>query len=119
MNTLKYIQVVCFLMTAVFAIPAYAQTQDQTSMADLKKFQQVCKGKTAGAEVSFAHKAVIWNGTCESVFTATDRTVTLVGSEAEIYHICTNDKEATSMTINGSEVKGKCILTYTPPMPKM
>lgn len=118
MKTLNSLGVLCFSVTTLFAGSLYAQTHEQTSAADLRKFQQVCKGKTMGAEVSFAHKGVIWNGTCESTFMPTDKSTPMAGNEANIYSVCASDKDATTMTVNGNEVKGKCVLMYTPPMPK-
>jgi len=80
-------------------------------------YQKVCKGKTAGAAVTFAHRGIIWNGTCEPQFFSNAKN-TLMGDEAEIYTACQGASGANTATINGQEVQGKCALGFTPPRPK-
>lgn len=96
----------------------FAQSADREYVSNLKKFQQVCKGKSAGSEVNFAHKGVIWNGTCEHLFTANTASVNTTDSEQIAYKTCQQDAQSATMQIDGKDVKGKCVLTYTPPMPK-
>lgn len=83
--------------------------------ADL--YQKVCKGKSSGDAVTFAHRGIIWNGTCEPQFFAHSKTA-LMGNEAEIYTTCQNSSGTTIATVNGQELKGKCALGFTPPRPK-
>lgn len=40
------------------------QAAPMPSKAEQQKYMQVCKGKSEGASVSFAHQGVIYNGTC-------------------------------------------------------
>lgn len=87
------------------------------STYNAKQYQQVCKGKTEGAEVSFAYRGIIWNGSCQSQFFPT-KTATLKGDEAELNSICRTDSTAKSVNISGKEYPGKCALGYAPPMPK-
>ena len=83
---------------------------------DAQLYQKICKGKSAGDAVTFAHRGIIWNGTCEQQFFPSSKS-SLVGNETEIYNSCQGSIGATTVTINGQEVKGKCALGFTPPRP--
>lgn len=84
---------------------------------DAQLYQKVCKGKSVGDTVSFAHRGIIWNGTCEQQFFSSNK-ATISGNETEIYNTCQGSTGATTATINGQEVKGKCALGFTPPHPR-
>ncbi len=107
--------VLCGLCFAPFAASANDKV-DTTYNA--QKYQQVCKGKTQGAQVSFAHRGIIWNGTCEPQFFASSKNASIKGDEAELMSTCSGNSSATSATINGTEVKGKCALGFVPPRPQ-
>lgn len=103
-------------------INSYAQAKDSSpqshsSQNTAQKYQQVCKGKTQGADVSFAYKGVIWNGHCQSQFFPT-RVSAVKGDEKELNSICVTDPKATSIQIEGKTVKGKCALGFSPPQPR-
>lgn len=87
------------------------------STYNAKQYQQVCKGKSEGAEVSFAYRGIIWNGTCQPQFFP-NSTKGLKGDEAELRTACSADSAIKTATIAGQEYKGKCALGYAPPMPK-
>lgn len=87
------------------------------STYNAKQYQQVCKGKSEGAEVSFAYRGIIWNGTCQTQFFPTI-TKGFKGDEAELRSVCASDAAAKTASIGGQEYKGKCALGYAPPMPK-
>lgn len=105
-------------MICTLFFTAYSQANDKVeNMYDVKKFQQVCQGKSEGAEVSFAYKGIIWNGTCQPQFSPTN-TKGLTGNEAQLNSICRSDPTSKSINIEGKEYKGKCALSFSPPMPK-
>lgn len=106
--------VLCGLCFAPFA--ASANDKVETTY-NAQKYQQVCKGKTQGAQVSFAHRGIIWNGTCEPQFFASSKNASIKGDEAELMSTCSGNSSATTATINGTEVKGKCALGFMPPRP--
>ena len=107
--------VLCGLCFAPFA--ASANDKVETTY-NAQKYQQVCKGKTQGAQVSFAHRGIIWNGTCEPQFFASSKNASIKGDEAELMSTCSGNSSATTATINGTEVKGKCALGFMPPRPQ-
>jgi hypothetical protein len=41
------------------------------------------------------------------------------GDEAELASICQGDSKATSINIEGKEIKGKCALGFVAPKPRM
>ena len=84
---------------------------------DAQRYQKVCKGKTQGAQVSFAYRGIIWNGTCEPQFFPSSKNASITGDEAELSTACSGDTSATTASINGTEVKGKCALGFMPPRP--
>lgn len=87
------------------------------SIYSAQQYQQVCKGKSEGAEVSFPYKGIIWNGTCKTQFFP-NNAKDLTGTEAELNSVCTSDPKARSVTIQDKTIKGKCALGYAPPTPK-
>ena len=87
------------------------------STYDAQKYQQVCKSKSEGDPVSFAHRGIIWNGTCQAQFFSTSK-AKLTGTEAELHSVCRSDEKAKSITVEGKEIKGKCALGFAPPSPK-
>lgn len=99
--------------------PLAASANDKVDKVyDVQRYQQVCKGKSQGAQVSFAYRGIIWNGTCEPQFFTSSKNVSIHGEETELYTACSADSHATMATINGQEVKGKCALGFTAPRPK-
>ena len=99
--------------------PLAASANDKVEKVyDAQRYQQVCKGKSQGAQVSFAYRGIIWNGTCEPQFFSSSKNANLHGEEAELLSTCSADAKATTATINGQEIKGKCALGFTPPRPK-
>lgn len=80
-------------------------------------YLKVCKGKTQGDAVSFPYKGIIWNGTCEQTFFPS-KTKGITGDEPELVTACAADSSIQSITINGTELKGKCALGFSPPAPK-
>ena len=107
--------VLCGLCFAPFA--ASANDKVETTY-NAQKYQQACNGKTQGAQVSFAHRGIIWNGTCEPQFFASSKNASIKGDEAELMSTCSGNSSATTATINGTEVKGKCALGFMPPRPQ-
>jgi len=108
-----------FLATALCGLcfaPFAASANDKVEKVyNAQKYQQVCKGKSEGAPVSFAYRGIIWNGTCQQQFFPSSST-NIKGDEPELYTSCSSGGE-TSATINGTQVNGKCALGFTPPRP--
>jgi hypothetical protein len=115
MNKHLVLSSVClgFALTA----PAAFANDKVASTYDANRYMQVCKGKSQGDHVSFAYRGIIWNGTCQPQFFASNKG-TLMGDEAEIYRTCKGASGMHSAMINGKEVKGKCALGFTAPQPK-
>lgn len=107
--------ILCGFCLAPFA--AFANDKVET-VYNAQKYQQVCKGKTQGAQVSFAYRGIIWNGTCEPQFFSTSKNAAIKGDEAELNSICSSDPNAKSINIQGHEIKGKCALGFMAPRPK-
>ena len=107
--------ILCGLCLAPFAASANDKVE---TVYNAQKYQQVCKGKSQGAPVSFAYRGIIWNGTCEPQFFASGKHAMIKGDEAELYSACESDAGVKSVTIDGMEVKGKCALGFEAPRPK-
>ncbi|WP_374664844.1 hypothetical protein [Acinetobacter sp.] len=107
--------ILCGLCLAPFAASANDKVQ---TVYNAQKYQQVCKGKSQGAQVSFAYRGIIWNGTCEPQFFASGKNVAVEGNENELFTSCSSGSGATTVMLNGTEVKGHCALGFTPPRPK-
>ncbi|TCB20352.1 hypothetical protein [Acinetobacter sp. ANC 5045] len=106
------------MLCGLFFSPFAVQANDKVeTVYNAQKFQQVCKGKTQGAPVSFAYRGIIWNGTCEPQFFSSSKAVQLQGNEPELYRSCMADAQSTVITVNSTELKGKCALGFTPPRP--
>ena len=104
------------MLCGLFFSPFAVQANDKVeTVYNAQKFQQVCKGKTQGAPVSFAYRGIIWNGTCEPQFFSSSKAIQLHGNEPELYRSCMADAQSTVITVNGTELKGKCALGFTPP----
>ena len=106
--------ILCGVCLAPFAASANDKVE---KVYDAQRYQKVCKGKTQGAQVSFAYRGIIWNGTCEPQFFPSSKNASITGDEAELTTACSGDTGATTATINGTEVKGKCALGFMPPRP--
>lgn len=107
------------ILCSLCLTPFTTQANDKVETTyNAKMYQQVCKGKMQGDQVSFAYRGIIWNGTCEPQFFPSSKKVMLKGDEAELNSICHSDTNATSMNIEGHEIKGKCALGFTAPRPK-
>src|SRR5690606_28531072 len=104
----------CGVCLAPFAASANDKVE---KVYDAQRYQKVCKGKTQGAQVSFAYRGIIWNGTCEPQFFPSSKNASITGDEAELTTACSGDTGATTASINGTEVKGKCALGFMPPRP--
>lgn len=107
--------VLCGLCLAPFAVQANDKVQ---TIYDAQRYQQVCKSKSQGAQVSFAHRGIIWNGTCEPQFFSSTKNGYMQGNEREFYRACANNNGATRITVDGREIRGKCSLGFTPPQPR-
>ena len=106
--------VLCSLCFGTFAT---AQANDKVQrIYDSKRYEQVCKGKRAGQWVSFAHRGIIWNGSCQTQFLPSN-SMAVMGNEPELYTACANGYTNSAM-INGRSLAGKCALAFTPPMPR-
>ncbi|CAB1212455.1 hypothetical protein [Acinetobacter bouvetii] len=108
--------ILCGLCFASFAASANDKVE---KVYDAQRYQKVCKGKSQGAQVSFAYRGIIWNGTCEPQFFPSAKNSSITGDEPELTNACNGNTGATTATINGSEVKGKCALGFVPPRPQM
>ena len=105
------------ILFSSITLSAVANTQSHTAQAnDIQKYQAVCKAKTSGTEVSFAHKGVIWNGQCQSQFFPANKQASIPDA-AQRRAICAESSELKSAQIDGQEVKGKCVMAYIPPQP--
>lgn len=116
------IKIVFASLLCTLGLSGYAQAKDSSSQAQnpqhsAQKYQQVCKGKSQGTDVSFAYKGVIWNGTCQPQFFP-NRGSNITGDEKELNSICNSDPKATSIQIEGKTIKGKCALGFSPPQPR-
>lgn len=95
------------------------QANDKVSQVyDAHRYQKACQNKTQGTPVSFAYRGIIWNGTCQPQFMPTDKNVRLHGNETQIYRACSSTSGMTSVQIDGQNVRGKCVLGFTPPQPR-
>ncbi|ANF83105.1 hypothetical protein A3K93_05210 [Acinetobacter sp. NCu2D-2] len=111
-------QVLCALFLGACTLSPLALANDKVEKVyDAQLFQKVCKGKSAGDAVTFAHRGIIWNGTCEPQFFSNSKNA-VNGDEAELYTTCQGASGATTATLNGQEVKGKCALGFAPPRPR-
>jgi hypothetical protein len=108
--------ILCSLCLTPFAASANDKVE---KVYNAQKYQQVCKGKTQGAQVSFAYRGVIWNGTCEPQFFPSAKNASVNGDEAELTTACSGDMNAKMAMVNGTEIKGKCALGFVPPRPSM
>ncbi len=64
-----------------------------------------------------AYRGIIWNGTCEPQFFPSVKNSSIAGDEPELTSACSGDTGATTVNINGTEVKGKCTLGFMAPRP--
>ena len=115
MNKTLFLSAICCAATLGSA-PVFANDKVQSTY-DSNRYMQVCKGKSQGAPVSFAYRGIIWNGTCEPQFFPNSKTG-ITGTETELYSACQGASGATTATINGREVRGKCALGYSAPRPR-
>ena len=106
--------ILCGLCLAPFAASANDKVK---KVYDTQRYQKACKGKSQGAPVSFAYRGIIWNGTCEPQFFPSAKNSSIAGDEPELTSACSGDTGATSVSINGTEVKGKCALGFMAPRP--
>lgn len=108
------------IIAALFSSLAFcsiAMAQSNSPQAnDVKKYQAVCKGQSAGSPVSFAHKGVLWNGSCESQFFPTSKQAVTI-DDAQRIAICAENPDAKSAQVNDQELKGKCVMAYLAPQP--
>ena len=114
MNT--QVLVTTFLCAMGLSTLSFANDKVESTY-NAKQYQQVCKGKSEGAEVSFAYRGIIWNGTCQPQFFP-NNPKGLKGDEAELRTTCASDAATKSVSLAGKEYKGKCTLGYAPPVPK-
>ena len=112
----KKILVATLFSMACLSSPLYANDKVESTY-NAKLYQQVCKGKSEGADVSFPYKGIIWNGTCQNQFFPNNATG-IKGNEAQLNSSCLSDSAAKSINIEGKEYKGKCALGFAPPLPK-
>ena len=85
---------------------------------DAQRYQNVCKGKNTGDWVSFAHRGIIWNGSCQPQFFSSSKMTQLRGDEAQLHSACRENPKVSSINIEGRTYTGKCALGFTPPVPK-
>ncbi len=83
----------------------YQPTTKVEKVYDSQRYQQVCKGKSQGAAVSFAYRGIIWNGTCGTSIFPSSKNANIHGDEAELASICQGDSKATSINIEGKEIR--------------
>lgn len=114
---MKNILCICLYSGALFCSATSFANDKVESHYDSKQFQSVCKNKTQGAEISFAYKGIIWNGTCETQFFPNNG-VEIKDNEVQLNSVCRNDPEAKSINIEGVTYTGKCALGYAAPTPK-
>ena len=95
------------ILCGLFFSPFVSANDKVEKVYDSQRYQQVCKGKSQGTAVSFAYRGIIWNGTCEPQFFPSSKNANIHGDEAELASICQGDSKATSINIEGKEIKGK------------
>ncbi len=112
------------LLSSVFAclcLSAFGtQANDKVeSTYNAQKYQQVCKGKSEGAAVSFAAHGIIWNGNCKTQFFPTGKNANKIAPAnlAELSSICSSNPNQTSIDIEGKQYNGKCALGFAAPAP--
>lgn len=111
-------QILFATLICSFCLSSVSLANDKVETTyDAKKYQQVCQGKTEGAEVSFAYKGIIWNGTCQSQFIPSN-SKGLTGNETQLNSTCQSDAAIKSINIEGKDYKGKCSLAFSAPTPK-
>ncbi|WP_445115750.1 hypothetical protein [Acinetobacter sp. WZC-1] len=114
MNTKIFVSI----LLSGLCLSSYTQANDKVETTyNPQKYQQVCKNKKQGDQISFAYKGIVWNGSCEPQFFATKSTA-VKGNEPELNTTCASDASAKSVTIEGKEIKGKCALGFAAPQPK-
>ena len=112
------IRIILPALLFTLVLSTFAQANDNVNQIyNAQKYQQVCKGKTEGAAVSFTYKGVLWNGTCQPQFFAT-KSSALKGDEKELNSICKSDPKSKSINIEGVDIKGQCALGFSPPQPR-
>jgi hypothetical protein len=106
------------VLSCLFIAPIAVQANDKVDNTyNPQKYQQVCKGKQAGAPVSFTARGILWNGTCQAQFIPSGNYKNLKGTEPELTSICKSDMASKVINIEGKEYAGKCALAYTSPAP--
>lgn len=114
----KHLLLSSALLSCLFMTPLLTHANDKvTNLYNPQLFQQVCKGKAAGSDVSFAHRGIIWNGQCQVQFFPNSKTTPLKGDEKELSSICQTQPDAKTVIIEGQEFKGKCAIGYAAPAP--
>lgn len=95
------------------SINAAPTTTGETFQYNPNKFQQVCRGKSAGDSVSMALNGVIFNGTCDVIFVPSGRTVSGLDDSA-LVQACQGKQrnDMASVPVNDQEIKGRCVLGF-------
>ena len=96
MNNILLSSILCGLCLTSFSSTANDKVETVYNSA---KFQQICKEKTQGAQVSFAYRGIIWNGICEPQFFSSSCKLNIKGNEAELNSICSNSVNTKSANI--------------------
>lgn len=113
------IQILSALCFGLLGIISTTQANDKVSQIyDAQRYHKACQNQSQGAHVTFAHRGIIWNGTCQPQFMPTDKNIRLHGNEAPIYSACSSTTGTTTIQIDGKTVAGKCVLGFTPPQPR-
>lgn len=94
--------------------PAYAV---DNNIYNAQKFQQVCKGKSAGSTVSFSYQGVTWNGSCQTQFFPSKKNVK-INNQTALIEACASDRAIKSIDIDGQAEAGRCALGFSPPAPQ-
>lgn len=92
-------------------------TSGETFQYNPAKLQQVCRGKSAGAPAVLIMNGVIFNGTCEVQYLPNTRSKSMsmddsMANSAADACAGKSANSSTSVTVDGREMAGKCVLAY-------
>lgn len=115
MKTNSFLCTVLLCSTALFSFSVQAKPgpTGETYTASAKTFQQACRGKSAGSPVSLALNGVIFNGSCQVILVPNNASAARTVEDSLLTQACTGKpNQSVTATLNGQEVKGKCVLSF-------
>lgn len=115
MKNIPFLCTALFCSASLFSFPVQAKpvSSGETYTASAKTFQQACRGKSEGTPVSLALNGVIFNGSCQVMLVPGNANTARTVEDAALTQACAGKAhENVTATLNGQEVKGKCVLSF-------